>query len=123
MKTSLILAYVAPIAAAAALRTRSTDATDATAACYPSDFLLTGLIASGDGTNTTSPNITELSFSYVDSDTGVAGTCELNSTSTNLSPGGAYANYVCNEPLLQFSWGKIYGRESYLLTVTETVCK
>lgn len=118
MRASSILACVAPIATA--LRTR---AADATAECYPSDFLLTDLIASGDGTNTTSPNITELSFSYVDSDTGVAGTCELNSTSTNLSPGGAYANYACNEALLQFSWGQMYDSENYLLTVTETVCK
>lgn len=118
MRASSILACVAPVAAA--LQTR---ATDATANCYPSDFLLTDLFAFGDGTNTTSPNVTGLSFSYVDSDTGVAGSCELNSTSTNLSPGGAYANYACDDPLLQFSWGQVYESENYLLTVTETVCK
>lgn len=80
-------------------------------------------MASGEATNTTLPNITGLAFSYLDTDTGVEGTCQLNSTSTNLSPGGNYANYACDNPLIQFSWGKIYESDDYLLGVTETVCK
>ncbi|CAN8098887.1 unnamed protein product [Discula destructiva] len=117
MRPSLMWACVAPVAAAI-----STRANDDTAECYPSDYVLTGFTASGVAVNSTSRTITELSFSYLDSDTGVAGACELNSTSTNLSPGGQYANYACDNPLLKFSWGKMYKSENYLLGVAETVC-
>lgn len=102
---------------AIAMKTR---AADATSECYPSDYVLTDFTAYGEAANTT---ITELSFHYLDSDTGVSSICEFNSTSTNLSPGGQYANYACESPLLQFSWGQIYNSAEYLLGVSETVCK
>lgn len=114
----MTLACVAPVAAAITLRTA-----DATGNCYPSDYILTSFSASGVASNSTSRTINELSFSYEDTDTGVVGTCELNSTSTNLSPGGQYANYACDNLLLHFSWGKMYKSENYLLGLAETVCK
>lgn len=98
-------------------------AADATAECYPSDYVLTDFSASGEATNSTTYNITAVSFSFEDSDTGLSSTCSFNSTSTNLSPGGAYANYACESPLLTFSWGKVYDSEDYLLGLSETVCK
>lgn len=119
MRVASILAYITP-ALAVAVRTR---AAAVTGECYPSEYVLANFTASGAATNSTTYNITELAFSYVDSDTGVSSTCEFNSTSTNLSPGGQYANYACESPLLQFSWGKVYDSEDYLLGVSETVCK
>ncbi|KAJ4397019.1 hypothetical protein N0V93_001243 [Gnomoniopsis smithogilvyi] len=119
MKAASMMACIAaPLAAAMAVR----RAADATTECYPSDYVLTDFTASGEATNSTTYTITEASFSYVDSDTGLSSTCGFNSTSTNLSPGGAYANYACDSPLLQFSWGKVYDSEDYLLGVSETVC-
>lgn len=114
----MLTCVAAPLAVA--MKTR---AADASSECYPSEYVLTDFIASGEATNSTTYNITELSFNYLDSDTGISSTCAYNSTSTNLSPGGQYANYACESPLLQFSWGKVYNSEEYLLGVSETVCK
>lgn len=115
----MIACAVAPLA----LAMPSRRAAEATAECYPSEYVLTDFTASGEATNSTTYNITGVSFSYVDSDTGLSSSCSFNSTSTNLSPGGASANYACESPLLTFSWGKVYDSDEYRLGVTETVCK
>lgn len=69
-------------------------------------------------------DISEVGFGFVDAETGLTTSCEKNATSTNLSPGGAYAEYECDSPDLTFSWGNTSATgASYKITLTETICK
>lgn len=131
MKTASILACLVPLAAA----TRNAKELNyglpkglsaETSDCeFPGTYTIQNLVATGT-VNTASnfTNVTDVAFTFVDSETGLTSTCEMNSTSTNLSPGGAYANYECDSPDLQFSWGNTSATGmSYKVSVAETICK
>lgn len=64
----------------------------------------------------TSSNETEVSFGYVDSDTNITTTCNLNSTSTNIAAEGHSPEYACGNSQVDFYW------ESNKLTVVELTC-
>lgn len=131
MKTASILACVVPLAAATrnakelnyelpkGLSAESSDCE------FPGTYIVQDLVAAGTvDTASNFTDITEVAFTFVDSETGVTSTCQMNSTSTNLSPGGAFANYQCDSPDVQFSWGNTSATGmSYKVSVAETICE
>lgn len=129
MKTTAILAYVAPLAAA----TRNAAelhyalpkglAAESSECEFPANYTITEFMAAGTVSGNTT-DIDELVFSFEDTESGFSSTCELNETSTNLSPGGAFAQYACASPLLKFFFGKTSATgTSYKITVSEDICK
>ncbi|KAF3769063.1 hypothetical protein M406DRAFT_355143 [Cryphonectria parasitica EP155] len=87
--------------------------------CIPENFTVSNFFAAG--SNSTS--LDEAYFSYLDPHTGLTTTCELNSTSVDLSAeGSAYANYACDDSLLKFQWGYDEDAGGFLLGVAETIC-
>lgn len=131
MKTASILACAIPLATATRNTAELTYAlpkglSAETSDCeFPGSYIIQNLAAAGTvdiASNFT--NITEVAFSFVDSETGLSSACQMNSTSTNLSPGGAYANYQCDSPDLEFSWGNTSATGmNYKVSVSETICK
>lgn len=115
--------FLASVISAAATRgyagrdhiARATDSTD----CIPENFTVSNFVAAG----TSTTNLTELAFNFFDPHTGLTTACELNSTSTNLTPEGTYANYECDSSLLKFQWGIDKAVGQYLLGVSETICR
>ncbi|KAH8788731.1 hypothetical protein F5883DRAFT_10136 [Diaporthe sp. PMI_573] len=61
-------------------------------------------------------NKTEVTFGYVDSDTDITTTCNLNSTSTDLGAEGAAARYACDNSSVNFIW------QNNKLTMIELAC-
>ncbi|KAK2611136.1 hypothetical protein N8I77_004511 [Diaporthe amygdali] len=63
-----------------------------------------------------SSNQTEVTFGYVDSDTNITTSCNLNSTSENIGAEGAAPRYACDNSSVNFIWQK------NKLTVIELAC-
>lgn len=131
MKTVSIFACVIPLAtatrnAAELFYALPKGLSAETSECeFPGSYVIQNLVAIGTvdvASNFT--NVTDVSFDFVDSETGETASCEKNSTSTNLSPGGAYGKYQCDSDLVQFSWGNSSATGmKYKVSVSETICK
>lgn len=129
MKTITILACVAPVAMAtrnaaelayALPKGLSAETSDCE---FPGNFTIENLSTAGyvEGNFT---KITNVDFTFVDSESNLTTTCEMSPNSTNLSPGGLYANYQCQSSLLTFSWGNTTATGmNYKLAVSEDICK
>lgn len=129
MKTTSLLACVVPLAVAtrnpAEIKYALPKGLSAeSSACeFPASYTIQNLVAVGNVVNNFT-SVTEVAFGFTDAETGVTSSCEMNSTSTNLSPGGAYAQYDCDNANLKFSWGNTTATGmSYKLAVTEVICK
>lgn len=129
MKTTFLLACVVPLAVA----TRNAAdikyalpkglSAESSACEFPGSYTIQNLVAVGNVANNFT-NVTEVFFGFTDSETGLTSSCEMNSTSTNLAPGGAYAQYDCDDSNLKFSWGSTTTTGmSYKLAITEVICK
>lgn len=55
-------------------------------------------------------------FGYTDQNTSVSTTCEWNSTSKAVIPGGASPRYACDNPLVEFIW------ENGTIDLIEKIC-
>lgn len=122
MKTFAILASAASMAAAMrspAEPKYSLARASASSDCIPENFTVSNFEACGKN----STSLTAASFSYFDPHNGLTTTCELNSTSENLSPEGSeYPKYACDNSLVKFTWG-LDEEDHYLISVSETICK
>lgn len=129
MKTATILACVVPLAtatrnAAELAYTLPKGLAAETSDCeFPANFTIENLNAAGYVVGNFT-KITNVDFTFTDAESGLTTTCELSPNSTNLSPGGLYANYQCDSPALTFSWGNTTASGmSYKLAVSEEICK
>lgn len=129
MKSTSILACVAPLAIA----TRNAAelkyalpkglAAESSSCEFPANYTINNFMAAGTVAGNFT-DISELAFSFEDTESGFSTTCALNETSTNLSPGGAFAEYACDSPLLTFFFGNTSATgTSYKITVSEVICK